>query len=117
MLPAACVRHIARLVLAWFVLSIGVAVAAPLVSPQALEIVCSASGSKLVLHTEEGAVDLNAAQMHCPMCIPTGAPPPLAVLAPDAPPLPPFALPLAPARWVAGHAAPPWQARAPPISS
>ena len=37
-------RWLARLVLAWFVLSIGVAVASPLVNPQGMELICSGSG-------------------------------------------------------------------------
>ena len=42
-------RHLApgplgRAVLAWFLLSLGVAVASPLVNPQALELVCSGAG-------------------------------------------------------------------------
>lgn len=107
-------HNLARLVLAWFVLSLGVALAAPLVSPQSMEMVCSASGSKLVVHTDQGAVEMNAAQMHCPMCLPAGAPPPMAMPALGALRLPSFALPAAPAHHVSQHVALPWQARAPP---
>ena len=38
-------RFLARLVLAWFALAIGVAVASPLVKPQAIELVCSGNGA------------------------------------------------------------------------
>ena len=52
-------RHcqwLARCVLAWFVLSIGVAVASPLVSPQSFELICSGSGAiKLLVKTDDGA--------------------------------------------------------------
>jgi hypothetical protein len=47
-------RHLAvlhRCVLAWFLLSLGVAVAAPVVHPQAMELVCSAAGAiKVIVH-------------------------------------------------------------------
>ena len=41
-------RHailLTRCVLVWFVLSVGVAVASPMVSPKAMDLVCSSSGS------------------------------------------------------------------------
>lgn len=37
-------RFLARLVLAWFALPLGVALASPLVQPQSLEMVCSGGG-------------------------------------------------------------------------
>jgi hypothetical protein len=48
--PAPCTalrsaRTLARLVLVWFVLSLGVAVASPMVNPKAMELICSGSGS------------------------------------------------------------------------
>ena len=69
-------RFLARLVLAWFVLSLGVAVASPLVHPQAMELVCSASGVvKVVVQGDDGAQELGRAHIDCPLCIPAGAPP------------------------------------------
>lgn len=48
-------RLLARLVLAWFLLSLGVAVASPIVLPQSMQLVCSASGSvKLVVSSADG---------------------------------------------------------------
>ena len=70
---------LARLVLVWFVLSVGVAVAAPWVSPKSMDIVCSGSGAaKLGVKTGDGAVGAGAlldAGMDCALCAPTGAPP------------------------------------------
>lgn len=44
-------RSLACLVLAWFVLALGVAVASPLVKPQSWQMVCSAAGTvKLLLN-------------------------------------------------------------------
>ena len=74
-------RHVAllhRLVLAWFVLSLGVAVAAPVVHPQAVELVCSSVGMvKLIVHTDDGAQDVGQAgsAMDCPLCTLGGVPP------------------------------------------
>ena len=54
-------RWLARLVLAWFVLSIGVAVASPLVNPQAMELICSGSGAiKLLVKTDDGAKEMSS---------------------------------------------------------
>ena len=50
-----------RWVLAWFLLSLGVAIASPLVKPQALELVCSGSGAMKVLgYTDDGLQELPA---------------------------------------------------------
>lgn len=69
-------RIFARLVLAWYVLAMGVALAAPLVNPKAMDIVCSAAGSaKFVVHGDEGAAPADSAGMDCALCAPTGAPP------------------------------------------
>ena len=47
---------LARLALAWFVLSLGVAVASPWVSPQSIELICAGSGAiKVLIKTDDGA--------------------------------------------------------------
>jgi hypothetical protein len=76
-------RHftlISRLVLAWFVVSLGVAVASPLVNPQNVLLVCSGAGAmKLLVQSDDGSTrDAGASSMDCPLCTPMGAPPPLA---------------------------------------
>ena len=44
-------RWLARLVLAWFVLALGVAIASPLVKPQGIELVCASGGAmKLIVN-------------------------------------------------------------------
>ena len=49
-------RLLTCLVLAWFALSVGVAMASPLVQPQALQWVCSGTGEmKMLLSTDDGA--------------------------------------------------------------
>ena len=71
-------RWLARSVLAWFVLSMGVAVASPLVNPQAMELICSGSGAiKLLIKTDDGAKELPSHTLDCPLCAHVGAPPPV----------------------------------------
>lgn len=82
-------RHftfLSRLVLAWFVLSLGVAVAAPLVAPHNTVLVCTGTGVMKVLVTADDGSTTEAARatMDCPLCAPT-APPPALVAAPVAP--------------------------------
>ena len=76
-------RHftfISRLVLAWFVLSLGVAVASPIVKPQDILLVCSGSGAmKVLVQSDDGSTtELASNSMDCPLCAPMGAPPPVA---------------------------------------
>jgi len=69
-------KLVARSVLAWFVLSMSVAIAAPVVQPQSSTLVCSASGAvKLV---DSGGGDGVAAGHHtldCVLCLALNAPP------------------------------------------
>lgn len=58
-----------RLVLAWFVLTVGVAVASPIVHPQSMELICSAGGTmKLVVADGEGDSGVHHT-LDCPMCM------------------------------------------------
>ncbi len=72
-------RFLTRLVLVWFALAIGVAVAAPVLRSGALELVCSGSGAmKLVVKGQDGqALPLGHA-LDCPLCVQMHAPPPAA---------------------------------------
>lgn len=66
-----------RLVLAWFVLTLGVAVASPMVHPQAMEVVCSAGGSMKVVAIDDGnAVQARLYTLDCPMCLAATLPAP-----------------------------------------
>ena len=72
-------RWFTRLVLAWFVLTLGAAVASPMVRPQALELICSGAGAfKLVVKADEGALQVPGHTLDCPLCASVGAPPPAA---------------------------------------
>ena len=75
-------KNLARLVLLWFVLSLGVAVASPLVKPQAMELVCSGSGvMKLLVKSDDGSKKAVSFTLDCPLCATISAPPPDAPLA------------------------------------
>jgi hypothetical protein len=110
---------LARLVLAWFVLTLGVAVASPLVRPPAVEWVCSGAGMvKMLVTSADGTVlDRSTGGMDCALCLPTGAPPPMDFRHPPPPRLQPLGESLRSipaARLAAATAAPP-PARGPPI--
>jgi len=67
---------LARLMLAWFALYLGAAIASPLVAPQGFEVVCSAVGmAKLIVHGNDGVAAADRVSMDCPLCVPGGAPP------------------------------------------
>ena len=110
-------RWLARLVLAWFVLSIGVAVASPLVQPKPVELICLGSGAvKLVVKTDDGAQDMPSHTLDCPLCATPAAPPP--TLARQVPPPHPLAhvLRAIPAARMAALTRSPLPARGPPAS-
>ncbi|VWX63356.1 conserved exported hypothetical protein [Burkholderiales bacterium 8X] len=111
-------RILACFVLAWFMSSLGVAIASPLVSPQSMQVVCSSVGTvKLVVQSGDGeAQDLGAAQqLDCPLCVLMGAPPPppVAVGVPPLQPLGRIAQAIPAARLAAATRAP-LPARGPP---
>lgn len=69
-------RSLACLVLAWLVLTLGVAVASPMVQPQLLEMVCTSVGGMQMI--ELGGDEPVAASPHaldCPMCLVLTPPP------------------------------------------
>ncbi len=105
------------LVLAWFVASMGVAIASPLVNPQPIEVICSGAGTiKLLVQTDDGAVEMGSMGMDCPLCTIAGAPP---AIPPAFVPLPqPLAHAVQPveAARIAAITAAPLPARGPPAS-
>ena len=108
-------RWLARSVLAWFVLSIGVAVAAPIVNPQSMELICSGSGAvKLMVNTDDGAQEMPGHTLDCPLCAHVGAPPPTSQA--DLPVVHPLAHALRPipAAHVTARTAAPLPPRGPP---
>jgi len=112
-------RHLVRFVPAWFVLSLGVAIASPVIQPQSMQFVCSAAGTiQVIVQTDGGARELGAGHLDCPMCMLTGAPPPAAqpVDLPKVLPLGHAVQPIPAARIAAATSAP-LPARGPPSLS
>jgi hypothetical protein len=109
-------RLIARLVLVWFALSLGAAIASPLVAPKASELVCSGATVKLIVQGDDGQMtEAGHSSLDCPLCAITSAPPPLAGIQVQPPhPLSHALVPVEAAR-IAARIGAPWQARAPPV--
>ena len=74
---------LARLFLAWFALTLGAAVASPLVHPQSFELICTASGDIRMVALDDGS-PMGHHQLDCPMCLSAGTPPPAAAQPPAA---------------------------------
>ena len=67
--PIRHAKSLVRYVLVWFVLSLGVAIASPIVHPQDLQLVCTGSGAmKMVVLTEDGSDEESSLGMACPLC-------------------------------------------------
>lgn len=68
----------ARWVCCWWLLAVGVAIASPMVRPQAMELVCSSAGVvKLVQKSDDAGPRLTQHTLDCPLCMALGAPPPV----------------------------------------
>ncbi len=68
--------QLTRLVLAWFVLAVGVAAASPIVSPRAMELVCAAGGEmRLVVVGDDATASAVHQTLDCPMCLAATLPP------------------------------------------
>ncbi len=111
-------RALAFGVLAWFVLSLGVAIASPVVRPQALTLVCSAAGAvKLVAGNDEGtAASASHHALDCVLCLALGAPPADTIGLQTPLLAPALALAYAPAAFVPWRSAAPLPARGPPAA-
>ena len=108
-------HRITRLVLAWFALSVGIAVAAPVLQPQSIEMVCSGTGGmKMMMDDQGGIPDPGGHMKHCRLCVMTGAPVTLVLLLPETPPVqaPATVVPVSIVARTATH----FSARAPPLS-
>lgn len=113
-------RHftsLTRLVLAWFVMSLGMAVASPLVNPQDTLLVCTGTGAmKVLIKADDGSTrEVAPSAMDCPLCVPASAPPPV-MLVPTEPTGPlAYALLSIPSAHIAARTAAPLPPRGPPI--
>jgi hypothetical protein len=112
-------HHLTRFVLVWFALFVGVAVASPLVKPEAVQLVCSAIGGVKLVQADAAGADVDGLGAHtaldCPACLPLIAPPVADLLAPLPTGSLSHVLQTLPAARLASLLGQPWQARAPPI--
>ena len=109
-------QRLAKFILVWFALSIGVAIASPIIKPQSIELICSGSGAmKLLILSEDGSSTTPSGNMlDCPLCAQASAPP--AATQQQAKPAQPLAYALRgiPAAHIAARTAAPPPARGPP---
>jgi len=110
-------RFLARLVLAWFALALGVAVASPVVKPQAAQLICSGSGAmQIVVPAGDDGQPPSTHTFDCPLCAAVAPPPPLVATAAFLQPLG-HVLQSVPAARLAARTAAPLPARGPPLAS
>src|SRR4051794_31928540 len=81
MFPRRLMAFLARFVLAWFVLHVGAGVAAPMLQPDAVQVICAGSGLKLVTDSS-GDTQVISGGLDRPLCSPALAPPPAAASVP-----------------------------------
>jgi hypothetical protein len=112
-------RRLARLVLAWYVLFVGVSVLASTLQPKTMEVVCSSMGLMKVVVQGEGGDAQVRSSMDCPLCAhatPALPPPTVAALAhvPDARS---HIVQRLPEAVLTARTAPPLPSRGPPVSN
>lgn len=106
---------ITRLVLVWFALFVGAAVASPLVKSEGLQMVCSGMGGMQLVNLDAGdeAGQTVPQGLDCPLCLQAAAPAPSPCQPTHPGGLAHALYPIASAR-LASLIGLPWQARAPP---
>jgi len=110
---------LARLALLWFAMTLGVAVASPMVNPQAELVICTGTGMLKVVLADDGSVSTAASSdsanaLFCPLCLVGSAPPPFVLNTLAAPQPLSHVLQSIPAAIIAALTAGPPPARAPP---
>ncbi len=110
---------LAKLALLWFALTLGAAVASPLVNPQTELVICTGAGMFKVVLADDGTVSTAATSdsgdtLFCPLCLVAGAPPPVVLSKVSTPQPLAHALQGVPAAIIAARTAAPPPARAPP---
>jgi hypothetical protein len=107
----------ARLALLWFVASLGVAIASPLVNPQgSMALVCNAGGGVKLVSTDDGSTGAALHTLDCPLCANSSAPPQVASVLLESQQALGHVLQSIPAARIAALTAAPLPARGPPTS-
>ena len=111
-------KSLARFVLVWFALTVGAAIASPLIKPQSFEIICSGPGvMKMLPKTDDGKAPMSGLTLDCPLCVVMGAPPSVMGSAAAPQQALSYALKLFPAAQIDVRTAAPPPARGPPAFS
>jgi hypothetical protein len=106
---------LARWVLLGFVLSLGVAIASPIVNPQATQLICTGTGvMKVIVISADGSTEVSSQSMDCPLCVSIIAPPPVLKSSFEPTQVLSYALQPIPAANIAKRTAAPLPARGPP---
>jgi len=107
---------LARLALLWFAVTLGVAVASPMVNPQEDLIICTSAGMVKVKLNADGTISTApSGELKCPLCVVgSAAPPAFAIVLPE--PVQPLGhvLQSIPAAHIAASTAAPPPSRGPP---
>jgi len=108
---------LARLALLWFAMTLGVAVASPLVNPQEELVICTSAGMVKVVLNADGTISTSpSGEASCPLCVVGGAPPSfVSIVVPPLQPLGRVLQSIPAARIAVATAAPP-PSRGPPVS-
>ncbi|MDD2919277.1 DUF2946 family protein [Rhodoferax sp.] len=110
---------LARLALLWLALTLGAAVASPMVNPPTELVICTGAGMLKVVLADDGTVNTAASSdtgdtLFCPLCLVGGAPPPFVLNTLEATQPLSHVLQSIPAAIIAALTAAPPPARAPP---
>jgi hypothetical protein len=107
---------LAKLALLWFALTLGVAVASPMVNPQEELIICTSAGMVKVVLNADGSISTEpSGELSCPLCVVgSAAPPAFSIVLPE--PVQPlgYVLQSIPAARIAVSTAAPPPSRGPP---
>jgi hypothetical protein len=69
-------RLTCQLLLVWFALSVGAAVASPLLQSHSGDVVCSGTGAVMLMPSDDGTTGHPAGHQHeCHLCVMVGVPP------------------------------------------
>ena len=69
-------RQLARFVLVWFVMTLGVAMASPMIQPKAMDWVCASGGGMKLIVVGDDDTTSTAHTLDCPLCGHVSAAPP-----------------------------------------
>jgi len=111
-------RHaiqLTRLVLVWFALSVGVAIASPIVNPHGMDLVCTSTGSMKLVVQGDDEVPASSHTLDCPLCASISAPPPAINTSLTQPSPLAHAVQRIAAAHIAALPAPPLPSRGPPV--